>query len=144
MPGSQKQTAKRHRLARFLLFACAAWLIGLGIYFALWRPALLPEDVRFIGPTANAVLAFPGLSRWLHIVFTVLGGFMAATGFLTARVAGRWDREGPLREDLPLVAAGLSGVTLMSGANLMIGSDFRWLLIAPPILWATALLCRWR
>ena len=36
------------------------------------------------------------------------------------------------------VAAGLLSVTLMSGVNFALGSDFRWYLVMPVILWMAA------
>lgn len=46
------------RADRILLLANAIWLVGLGAYFALFRPPLLPEDVRFIGlSAANTALS---------------------------------------------------------------------------------------
>jgi hypothetical protein len=34
---------------------CGIWLIGLGLYFAALRPALLPEDLRYIGASAQDI-----------------------------------------------------------------------------------------
>ena len=39
--------------------------------------------------------ALPGLERWLGHVFNVLGGFMAACGFLLAALAWNLDRRLP-------------------------------------------------
>ena len=61
-----------------------AYQIGLGLYFAALRPPLLPEDARFIGPPQP-----PGLAPWLDLVFTVMGGQMAAVGFLLCALAVR-------------------------------------------------------
>lgn len=36
--------------------------------------------------------------------------------------------------------AGILSVVLMSGANFELGSDFRWLLVAPVLLWLAVLL----
>ena len=46
----------------FLLFlTCGIWLIGLGLYFALLRPTLLLEDLRYIGISdAQIQSALPG------------------------------------------------------------------------------------
>lgn len=133
------------RAARILLLASAVWLVGLGAYFALFRPPLLPEDVRFIGlSTANTALNSPGLGRWLRLVFIVLGGFIAASGFVTAYVALSLEQGASLAREALLAAAGSTGVGLMVVVNFVIGSDFHWLLIGPPLLWAAALACRWR
>ena len=67
---------------------CGVWLVGLGLYFSLLRPPLLPEDLRFIGTSISQVNAsVPGLQRWLSKLFTVMGGFMASTGVLTIFMA---------------------------------------------------------
>ncbi|MEO6015628.1 MAG: hypothetical protein ABIP46_00105 [Polaromonas sp.] len=57
--------------------ACGLWMAGLGCYFLFFRPALLPEDTRFIGTSLEILTAIaPGLAQWLGHVFGVLGGFM--------------------------------------------------------------------
>ena len=43
--------------------ACGLWLIALGVYFLVFRPALLPEDQRFIGSSLESIrAAVPGSS----------------------------------------------------------------------------------
>ena len=120
--------------------ACGVWLAALGLYFIFIRPPLLPEDTRFIGSSlAQVRAALPGLEAWLQRVFTVMGGFMAGTGVLTvfvARVAM------PARLHGTAWALGLSGVlsvALMSATNFSLHSDFRWLLLAPALLWLAGL-----
>lgn len=133
------------RAARILLRASAIWLVGLGAYFALFRPPLLPEDVRFIGlSAANTALNSLELGQWLRLILIVLGGFIAASGFLTAYVALSLEQGASLAREALLAAAGSTGVGLMAVVNFVIGSDFRWLLMGPPLLWAAALACRWR
>ena len=120
--------------------ACGVWLAALGLYFIFIRPPLLPEDTRFIGSSlAQVRAALPGLEAWLQRVFTVMGGFMAGAGVLTvfvARVAM------PSRLHGTAWALGLSGVlsvALMSATNFSLHSDFRWLLLAPALLWLAGL-----
>ena len=126
----------RLRASMWLLTACGIWLVGLGIYFIALRPALLPEDPRFMGTTlAQLRQAAPGLESWLRIVFAVMGGYMIGSGVLTLflvrlamprRLAGTaW----------ALCLAGLSTVVLMSAMNFVLHSDFRWVLVAPALLW---------
>ncbi len=75
-------------VATWLLTLCGLALVGIGGYFILARPALLPEDARFMGTTPAALLAAaPGLARWLRRVFWVLGGHITATGLLVAYLA---------------------------------------------------------
>ena len=115
------------------------WLAGLGLYFAALRPPLLAEDLRFMSTTLLQVQAtIPGLAGWLKTVFTVMGGFMAGAGVLTAFFAIRVI---PLRIDGTAWVIALSGlltVAMMSGANFALDSDFRWLLLMPASLWLAA------
>ena len=133
-PGSAPNPHQKMSVLIFL--ACGIWLIGLGGYFALLRPALLPEDPRFIGSSlAQIQSALPGLERWLNRVFIVMGGFMAASGLLTiflatTAVASRQKGTGGV-----LLLAGLATVVTMSWTNFAIDSNFKWLLLAPAALW---------
>ena len=125
----------------WLLTACGAWLIALGGYFILVRPALLPEDPRFIGTSLERLReAAPGLEAWLRIVFTVMGGFMVGAGVLTVFLA-RTAVPTRLRGTGWAVAlAGLPTVVLMSAMNFALHSDFRWVLLLPALLWAAAVI----
>ena len=63
-------------------------LIGLGLYFVFLRPALLPEDPRYMGASLAVIQgAVPGLALWLQKVFWVMGGYMISTGLLIVYVA---------------------------------------------------------
>jgi hypothetical protein len=54
----------RRSLSSWTLILCGVWLVGLGVYFLLLRPPLLPEDPRYIGTTLPDILAAaPGLMR---------------------------------------------------------------------------------
>ena len=125
-----------------VLVACGLWLVALGTYFLFVRPTLLPEDLRYIGSSIEAIRsAVPGLERWLGHVFNVMGGFMIAAGAMTMLVAYRLLAK---RERVTLTAlavAGASSVGLMSATNFLLGSDFRWLLLLPALLWFAGLVC---
>ncbi|MCR5882237.1 hypothetical protein LRS03_04925 [Rhizobacter sp. J219] len=129
------------RTSTWLLTACGAWLIALGAYFVFVRPALLPEDPRFIGtPLERLREAAPGLEAWLHIVFTVMGGFMAGAGVLTVFLA-RTAVPARLRgTGWAIALAGLPTVVLMSAMNFALHSDFRWVLMLPALLWVAAVI----
>jgi hypothetical protein len=106
------------------------------------RPPLLPEDLRFLGSGREALKAIaPRLEPWLHWVFTVLGGQMAAVGALTLAAAIRLFRRKVEhgRELLPLGVAGALSVGLMSAVNVALASDSRWLLILPAGFWGLGL-----
>jgi uncharacterized membrane protein len=83
--------------------------------------------------------AMPGLQRWMHRVFTVMGGFMTGTGVLTILAAmnasaarGKWTWTA-------LALAGLFTVGTMSLTNFQLDSDFKWLLLIPSLLWIIGL-----
>ena len=130
------------RLSGKIFAACGIWLVLLGTYFLFLRPALLPEDPRFIGSSLEAMrLAVPGLERWLRLVFNVMGGFMIATGVMTTLVACRLPARRDLTTFFALVVAGAVSVGLMSVTNFLLNSNFRWLLVLPVLLWLAGLLC---
>ena len=128
------------RASTWMILACGVWLIALGLYFMVLRPALLPEDPRFMGTTLEQLrLAAPGLEGWLQKVFAVMGGFMAGAGVLTVLVA---TMAMPARIKGTSWALALSGaltVALMSATNFALQSDFRWLLLIPAVVWTTGL-----
>ena len=60
-----------------VLAFCGVALIGVGSYFIFLRPALLPEDVRFIGaPLPQLQATAPNLLQWLNRIFWVMGGYI--------------------------------------------------------------------
>ena len=128
--------SKNRHVSTRMLIACGVWLLGLGLYFIVVRPPLLPEDARFMGTTfAQVRTAVPGLESWLQKVFTVMGGFMAGAGVLTLFVA---TVAMPPRLKGTSWAIALSGaltVVLMSATNFALYSDFRWLLFVPALVW---------
>ena len=113
---------------------CGLWLVGLGFFFMLLRPPLLPEDARFMGTThAQLRASVPTIESWLAMVFTVLGGFMAGAGVLIGFFVSDAMRR---RAKGAAWALGLSGaltVGLMSVITFAIHSDFRWVLLVPAL-----------
>ena len=123
---------------------CGLWLIALGAYFLCLRPALLPEDLFYIGNSIETIRsAVPGLERWLGHVFNVMGGFMIATGAMTVLVAYRLlaRREHGALTAVSVAGAGAASVALMSATNFLLNSNFRWLLLLPALLWLAGVLC---
>lgn len=112
----------------------------MGLYFALIRPALLPEDIRYIGLSPQQLQSIaPGLLNWLDKVFWVMGGYVFTSGFLTCYVAQTAFRE-RRRGVLSIVGvAGLASFGLMVVINFLLDSDFKWLLLIFATLWVTAL-----
>jgi hypothetical membrane protein len=115
-------------------------LMLLGLYFALLRPPLLPEDPRFMGTSMTQIQqSLPGLLIWLRRVFWVMGGYMFATGLLTIYVALTSFRAHVRGAAVVVALSGLSSIGLMAAVNLMIASDFKWLILSFVIPWALAL-----
>jgi hypothetical protein len=83
----------------------------------------------------------PGHRQWLRRVFLVAGGFMVGTGLLTTFIAGSPQLWRPQSAGWALAFAG-GPVVLMSAVNFDLDSDFRWLLVLPVLLWASAVGCR--
>lgn len=130
---------KRH-VASWMLIACGVWLIGLGLYFIVLRPPLLPEDLRFMGTTPVEIrAAVPDLEGWLKKVFTVMGGFMAGAGVLTVFVAAVAMPPRLKGASLAIALSGALTVALMSATNFALHSDFRWLLLVPALAWLVGL-----
>jgi hypothetical protein len=133
------QGASRRGVPEWLIASCGVWHIGLGLYFIFLRPALLPEDVRYMGAGLHALQAeVPRLTEWLEKVFTVMGGFMAGAGALVAYF-GLTVMPARLRGTAWVLAiTGALTLGLMSAVNFALHSDFRWLLALPPAVWAAA------
>lgn len=140
--GPMQPAAPHLRPSGKVFVACGLWLVGLGGWFIFLRPAVLPEDLRYLGGSLDAIrAAAPGVERWLGHVFDVMGGFMVATGAMTVLAAWRL-RVRPERASLAALSlAGAAGVALMSATNFALGSDFRWLLSLPALLWVIGLVC---
>jgi hypothetical protein len=116
-------------------------IAGIGLYFIFLRPSLLPEDVRYMRLSATELEAIgPRLAMWLTHVFRVLGGYALATGILLISLAATAFRA---RQPVAVAGAfigGASSIGLMSVVNFVIGSAFRWALLACALLWALSLL----
>ena len=127
----------------------AAWLfafggcilIGIGGFFVVARPALLPEDLRYLERSVTDLdTAVPRLTSWLRHVFTVLGGYAAATGILTVYLAVDNVRSGSLAAVIVLTVAGATSIGVMAVVNLLLHSAFRWWLSAIAAVWIAATL----
>lgn len=114
----------RWRPSSLLLAVAGILLVGVGIYFLLLRPALLPEDIRYMSLTpAELVSIGPRLTAWLTHVFRVMGGYIAATGVLALTLATTSFRD---HRPAAAVGAGIAGgfsIGLMAAVNFMIHSD---------------------
>jgi hypothetical protein len=113
---------KRERIGGITLLCLGILTLGTGAYFLFFRPALLPEDIRFTG--ADARLLDPRMAAWLRIVFRTWGGFMAGFGILLAAVGGNLfsARQGALRWGAAAAVLVAFGRFLVS--NLQLRSDY--------------------
>lgn len=131
------------RLSAALMGTWGLYQVLAGLYFIFIRPSLLPEDLRAAATSLEALsAAAPNLEGWLQLVFIVLGGQMAAVGVLLIGAANRVRQGARLRnaEVWIYAATGVLSVALMSGVNFVLGSDFRWHLVAPVLVWLFAML----
>lgn len=127
-------------VAAWLLTICGVSLVGIGGFFVLARPPLLPEDVRFMdSSTAHILGAAPRLGAWLRHVFWVLGGYVATTGILVLYVTNTGLRSGSVGALAALTLSGLTSIAWMSAVNFLIRSDFRWVLLGLALVWALGL-----
>jgi hypothetical protein len=123
-------------IAAWLFGGGGVLLIGIGAFFILVRPPLLPEDLRFLGRSGGEIDEFvPQLRMWLRRVFVVLGGHALTVGILTIFVAATNVRDGDRAAVVVLALAGATSIGLMAVVNFMIRSDFRWALLAAIGLW---------
>ena len=119
-------------------------LIGLGLYFIILRPPLLPEDLRYIDASQSQIQnTLPNLQIWLPRVFGVLGGYMIATGLLTVYISATSFRAGTPAAIAIVCVSGLASIGWMVITNFMIDSDFKWLLMVFSLPWIVALFVSW-
>jgi drug/metabolite transporter (DMT)-like permease len=119
-------------------------LIGMGFYFILLRPPLLPEDVRYMDlPAAQLDAVRPHLGMWLTRVFSVMGGYIVATGVLTITVAATSFRAHDRIAVAGALAAGIASIGWMAVVNFGIASDFKWVLLGVALVWACSLVLFW-
>jgi hypothetical protein len=116
-------------------------LIGVGFYFVFLRPSLLPEDIRYMNLSPAELQSIgPRLGAWLTHVFRVMGGYVAATGVLALTLAATAYRERHPWTVAGAAVAGAASIGWMAAVNFMIGSDFKWVLLAFALVWASSLL----
>ena len=54
----------RQSVCKFIFITCGIWLIGIGLYFMVLRPPLLPEDLLYMGIRPGEIQsAMRGLDR---------------------------------------------------------------------------------
>jgi len=75
----------RERVTAGLLGVLGVLTLATGLHFLFFRPAMLPEDVRFTGVRPSDLP--PRIIEWIQIVFRTWGGFMAGFGIAQIGVA---------------------------------------------------------
>jgi len=127
-----------------VLALCGLIVIGMGLYFALLRPAVLPEDARYMGTEISELrTAIPGLLDWLKKVFWVMGGYILTVGLLTFYVALTSFQSRTKGVFSIVTLAGLTSIGWMAAVNFIIDSDYKWLLLAFAAVWGAALALFW-
>ena len=117
-------------------------LIGVGLYFILLRPPLLPEDVRYLAlPRAQLDILRPRLELWLTQVFRVMGGHVLATGVLAVTLAVTAFRAHQKGAAIGVLIGGAASIGWMAAINFIIDSDFKWVLLGMALIWACSLVC---
>jgi hypothetical protein len=123
-----------------LLAISGILLIGMGFYFLFIRPALLPEDVRYMNLTPVELESIgPRLAAWLDHVFDVMGGYVTATGVLALTLAVTAFRQRCPWAVTGSIVAGLVSIGWMAAINFMINSDFKWVLLLFAFTWAASI-----
>ena len=141
---TRRLTIGRWTVSAILLAIAGVGLALVGLYFLLVRPPLLPEDVRYIGLSANELASVrPALEPWLSHVFRVMGGYILSTGVLTVTLAATAYCGHSRMAFFGALVAGASSIGLMSLVNFAIASDFRWLLLGMALIWASSLVMFW-
>jgi len=130
----------RWPVSTILLALSGVLLIGVGCYFLLLRPALLPEDIRYMQLTpAELQSVGPRLAAWLTHVFRVMGGYVTATGVLALTLAVTAFRQRQPWAVAGAIIAGLASIGWMAAVNFMINSDFKWVLLGFAVTWAAGI-----
>jgi hypothetical protein len=136
--------AKTWPPSALLLTVAAIMLIGTGLYFILLRPALLPEDIRYMGLSATQLDGVRDpLAAWLTQVFRVMGGYVLATGVLAITLALTSYREHHKGAWLGALVGGIASIGWMTVVNFAIRSDFKWVLLSMALVWAASIIVFW-
>lgn len=124
-----------------LLSSAGLLLMGMGLYFIFIRPALLPEDLRYMKTTLTEVdNTLPGLQGWLKKVFWVLGSYIFAAGALTFHISRTTFRARTKGSFATVIITGTTSIGFMTVVNFMLDSDFKWILLVFALFWVISLI----
>jgi hypothetical protein len=118
-----------------LLLTLGVLTLGVGAYFLLIRPVMLPEDVRLTG--VDPSLLPSAMVDWLRIVFRTLGGFVMGFGILMTSVAGYMLTARTAVLGWGAATAVVVAFSRFFVSNVSIRSDFLWFI---GVLFAIAVL----
>jgi hypothetical protein len=115
--------------------------IVMGVSFVLLRPlvVLLPEDQRFTGLTPDQLKTLsPQLFAWIGMVFRSWGAFAIGLGTMISAVAATAYRDGQRWAWWALAVAGMLTFGIFLTVNVLLGSDFKFViaLLFVAYLWA--------
>jgi hypothetical protein len=106
-----------------VLIMAGVTLIGVGLYFILLRPPLLPEDIRYMAMSVAQIDSVrPRLELWLAHVFQVTGGYVLATGALTITLAATSFRAYHWGAAVGALIGGAASIGWMAVVNFVIDS----------------------
>ena len=115
---------KQDRIGTSLLMSLGILTVGMGVYFAFFRPAMLPEDIRFTG--VQPQLLQPRMAEWLGVVFRTWGAFMLGFGILLMALAFYLFTKRPIFLRTGVVASILVAFTRLLVSNVVLRSDYLW------------------
>ncbi len=112
----------RAKAAAALTVLLGVLTVATGVYFAVLRPPMLPEDIRLTGVSPDLLPA--AFSQWLSIVFRTWGGFMIGFGTLLAAIGMFLLNGNPLWLRAGLATAVLIAFGSFLASNVQLRSDF--------------------
>ena len=130
---------QRQKYSKWALLVEGLILVGMGLYFIILRPPMLPEDFNYIHTNATTINDdLPGLLIWLKKVFIVLGGYIVASGMLLSYLALNEPIKQTNAWPVLILVASLSSIGLMTAVNFIIDSNFKWILLFFNVPWLTS------
>ena len=130
---------QRQKYSKWALLVEGIILVGMGLYFIILRPPMLPEDFNYIHTNATTINDdLPGLLIWLKKVFIVLGGYIVASGMLLSYLALNEPIKQTNAWPVLILVASLSSIGLMTAVNFIIDPNFKWILLFFNVPWLTS------
>ena len=130
---------QRQKYSKWALLVEGIILVGMGLYFIILRPPMLPEDFNYIHTNATTINDdLPGLLIWLKKVFIVLGGYIVASGMLLSYLALNEPIKQTNAWPVLILVASFSSIGLMTAVNFIIDSNFKWILLFFNVPWLTS------